>query len=139
MICTDHYSQCHFSNVILFLHFSTAGAEISKETKRISQKWKEEMNQAPMQINCRINNAWCRLSLESPVVRKAFPAVNWSARVGLERYFGLNFTVRTNCGVHFSGSAKITPSETSFIKNHFCFTLVLVLLNSLKIRLYRTL
>jgi hypothetical protein len=43
--------------------------------------------------------------------------------------------------VHFSRSVEIRVSSEviSVFKSHFCFTFVLVFINSLKIRLYRTL
>ena len=76
-----------------------------------------------------------------PVVRKTIPAVNRSFGVRYERNFCLNIAVRTDCFVHFSRSVEIRVSSEviSVFKSHFCFTFVLVFINSLKIRLYRTL
>ena len=125
MICTDHYSQCYF--VLTFPYFTQV--ERSKETKRISQKTKrEDKSGVHAKLITKFNSAWYRLSLESPVVRKTFSAVNWSVRIRFERHFGFNTTIRTDRLVHFSGSAEITPSEISVIKSQFCFTLILVFL-----------
>jgi hypothetical protein len=89
-------------------------------------------------LNCKINTQR-KLSLELPVVRKTFSAVNRPSFCWFERNFGLNTAVRTGYFGHFSGAA-VAASETtaattvtvsvtaetsgisSVIKTHFCFT-----------------
>jgi hypothetical protein len=90
-------------------------------------------------LNCK-NNTQRKLSLELPVIRKAFSAVNRPSFCWFERDFGLNTAVRTGYFGHFPGAA-VAASETtaatttvtisvtaetsgisSVIKTHFCFT-----------------
>jgi len=48
------------------------------------------------------------------VVRQTISTVNWSSFSWLEWDLGLYTTVRTNCGIHFPGTA-VAASETSAV------------------------